>query len=843
MEQYTPMMQQYLEVKKNYQDALVFYRLGDFYEMFFEDAKIASCELDLVLTGRNAGVKDRVPMCGVPFHAVTGYIQRLVQKGYKVAIVEQMEDPALAKGLVKRDVIKVVTPGTVIDELFDERSSIYLAAVVDYQYGLALSICEMSTGETTVTHIPRNILHLQQTLLKNNIREIVVKEGFDEKFIRGVRDLSAVAISYCGEDQIGEDYLPLCEEVTEAPQREAYGVMLNYLIETQKRMMHHLQTVEIENENDVLYMDFSTQQNLELVVPLRTQSKSETLWSFLDHCQSAMGSRLLKKWIERPLVDKKKILFRQDRLDYLMKNYLVREDLKDKLNQIYDMERLIARVAYGSANAIDCQRLQKTLSQVPDILALFQDAPVFQEYQDIDCCLPLTELLDGAFVENPPVSVKEGGMFAEGFSEQLDEYRSAQKDGKNWILQQENYERERTGIKTLKIGYNRVFGYYIEVSKGAAAQVKEEYGYVRKQTLTNAERYITSELKEKEDAILHAEERSIRLETELFANLLEQIRSYLPKLQKLALMLANMDVYYALSSISADNGYVRPVFTEDPLKIEEGRHPILEKISTNRYVSNSLAMDKEKQILIITGPNMGGKSTYMRQVALIILMAQIGCFVPAKKCEMPIFDKIFTRIGASDDILSGQSTFMVEMTEANNALSQATEHSLILFDEIGRGTSTYDGMALAQAMIEYIAVCIHAKTLFSTHYHELTSLDESLPVVKNVHVEVHEDNGHVTFMYRVKQGKADRSYGINVARLAKLPDAVLDRASDLLAEYESKKRVVQQSLGIVEMVKAPVKEQGVLDKLEMVDPNQLSPLQALQMIMDLKLELSVAQKA
>lgn len=355
MEQYTPMMQQYLEVKKNYQDALVFYRLGDFYEMFFEDAKIASCELDLVLTGRNAGVKDRVPMCGVPFHAVTGYIQRLVQKGYKVAIVEQMEDPALAKGLVKRDVIKVVTPGTVIDELFDERSSIYLAAVVDYQYGFALSICEMSTGETTVTHIPRNILHLQQTLLKNNIREIVVKEGFDEKFIRGVRDLSAVAISYCAEDQIGEEYLPLCEEVSDGAQREAYGLMLNYLIETQKRMMHHLQTVEIENENDVLYMDFSTQQNLELVVPLRTQSKSETLWSFLDRCQSAMGSRLLKKWIERPLVDKKKILFRQDRIEYLMKNYLVREDLKDKLNQIYDMERLIARVAYGSANAIDCR--------------------------------------------------------------------------------------------------------------------------------------------------------------------------------------------------------------------------------------------------------------------------------------------------------------------------------------------------------------------------------------------------------------------------------------------------------------------------------------------------------
>ena len=837
MEQYTPMMQQYLEVKKNYQDALVFYRLGDFYEMFFDDAKIASSELDLVLTGRNAGVKERVPMCGVPFHAVTGYIQRLVQKGYKVAIVEQMEDPALAKGLVKRDVIKVVTPGTVIDELFDERSSIYLAAVVDNQYELALSICEMSTGETTVTHIPRNMIHLQQTLLKNNIREIVVRDNFDEKMIRAVRDLSAVAISYCNEDHIDEEYLPLCDQITDPAQRQAYGIMLNYLIETQKRMMHHLQTVEIENEDDVLYMDFSTQQNLELVAPLRTQSKSETLWSFLDCCQSTMGSRLLKKWIERPLIDKKKILFRQDRIEYLMQNFMVREDLKDSLHQIYDMERLIARVAYGSANAIDCQRLQKTLAQVPDILALFADAPVFQEYQNIDCCESLNELLDGAFVENPPAVTKEGGMFAEGFSDQLDEYRSAQKDGKNWILQQESYERERTGIKTLKIGYNRVFGYYIEVSKGATSQVKEEFGYVRKQTLTNAERYITAELKEKEDAILHAADRAIRLESELFANLLEQIRSYLPKLQKLALMLANMDVYYSLSAIGSENGYIRPVFTEDPLNIEEGRHPILEKVSKQRYVSNSLKMDKDNQILIITGPNMGGKSTYMRQVALIILMAQIGSFVPAKKCEMPIFDKIFTRIGASDDILSGQSTFMVEMTEANNALSQATENSLILFDEIGRGTSTYDGMALAQAMIEYIAVCIHAKTLFSTHYHELTSLDESLPVVKNVHVEVHEENGNVTFMYRVKNGRADRSYGINVARLAHLPEAVLDRAADLLKEFESKKHVVQQSLNMVEMVKAPVKEQAVLDKLEAVDPNQMSPMQALQMLMDLQKEI------
>ncbi|MEG2328552.1 DNA mismatch repair protein MutS [Anaerorhabdus sp.] len=834
MIKYTPMMEQYLEVKKGYLDALVFYRLGDFYEMFFDDAKIASSELDLVLTGRNAGVEEKVPMCGVPHHAATTYIQRLVQKGYKVAIVEQLEDPSTAQGIVKRDVIKVVTPGTVMDDLTDEKNSIYLASIIDYQYGFALSVVEMSTGETFIKNVDRNWVVLTQTILKNNIKEVVVKSSFDEKGVKILRELGNVVISYCDETSIEAQYIELCEEVKEERNREAYGLMLHYLEATQKKMLGHLQLVEIEREDDVLYMDFSTQQNLELVIPLRAQSKSETLWSFMDRCQSAMGSRLLKKWVEKPLVDKKKIELRLDRVEILMKDFIAREELKENLSKVYDVQRLIARVAMGSANAMDCIRLQKTLNAVPAIFDGLK-GEVFDELKKGDRLQDLHAQLEHAFVENPPLSTKEGGMFQDGYDAELDEIRIIQRQGKDWILQLENAEKEKTGIRTLKIGYNRVFGYYIEVSKGANSQIKDEFGYIRKQTLTNCERYVTQDLKEKEDAILHAEERLVRRELQLFQELLEKIKRYLPKLQKLAAILSEIDCYYAMSSLCSEQGYIRPVFTDKDVNIVQGRHPILDKMmKEKRYVANDLMMNDENEILIITGPNMGGKSTYMRQVALNVVLAQMGCFVPCKKCEIPLFDKIFTRIGASDDILSGQSTFMVEMSEANHALTFATEKSLILFDEIGRGTSTYDGMALAQAMIEYISTCIHAKTLFSTHYHELTALEDSISCVKNVHVEVHEEDDHVTFMYRVKKGKADRSYGINVAKLAKLPESVLSRAKDLLKELESHKRVVQQSYQIVELKKEATKETKIVEMLDQVNPNELTPIQALQMIIDLK---------
>lgn len=829
---YTPMMQHYLSIKKQYPDTLVFYRIGDFYEMFFDDARIASRELDLVLTGKSAGVEEKVPMCGVPHHAVQSYIQRLVARGYKVTIVEQMQDPKEAQGLVERDVIRVITPGTVMDEITDEKSSVYLAAVIDYGYGYALSFAEVSTGENFVENCAHKDNALLQMIMKNNAREVVVKHGFRERILKQLREMQVV-ISYCDNTDIKEEYKPLTDEITKDYDLESYGLMLNYLEATQKHMLAHLQTAVLAEEDEVLYMDYSTRQNLELTQPLHENGKAITLWSFLDTCKSAMGSRQLRKWIESPLVSQEKIEKRLDRVEWLMKNFMKRQKIRDSLGNIYDLQRLIARCAMNNANAIDCQRLVKTLAEVPTVLAQVDGEP-FKAYSTLDPLSDLYDQIKDAFKDDLPVSTTDGGMFKDGYNAELDEAREIQRNGRDFIASLEAKERERTGIKTLKIGYNKVFGYYIEISKAAAKQVKDEWGYIRKQTLTNNERFISPELKEKEDMILHAEENAIRIEKELFQKILEEIRKYLPKLQKLAKALAEIDCYAALAEDSSKYGYTRPVFDEDELDIKSGRHPILDEMMKDpKYVANSLYLDHDTSVLLVTGPNMGGKSTYMRQTALIVIMAQIGCFVPAKSCHMPVFDKIFTRIGASDDILSGQSTFMVEMTEANHALQEATDHSLILFDEIGRGTSTYDGMALAQAMLEYIASCIHAKTLFSTHYHELTSLTDSVGCVKNVHVVVKEDNEKVTFLYKIKDGPAGHSYGINVARLAGLPESVLDRAKQLQKELESKKRVVQQSFQVVEMKKEDPEADAIKDKLNAVDPDALSPREAWVMLNDL----------
>ncbi len=832
---YTPMMQHYLSVKEQYPDALVFYRIGDFYEMFFEDAKIASKELDLILTGKSAGVEDKVPMCGVPHHAVQSYLQRLVSKGYKIAIVEQMQDPKEAVGLVERDVIRVITPGTVMDEITDEKASVYLASITDYGYGYSLAFTEMSTGENFVEDVEHKDNTLIQTVLKNNVREVVVRKGFRDKVIKMLREMHVV-ISYCEEDAIKEAYLPLAENITKDYDRTSYGLMLNYLEATQKHILAHLQSAVYNQEDETLYMDYSTRQNLELTVPLHENGKAVTLWSFLDTCKSAMGSRQLRKWIERPLVNAQQIEKRYDRTEWLMKNFMNRQAMRDAMSNVYDLQRLIARCAMNTANAVDCQRLVKTLAEVPTILTNIQ-SDEFAAYASAD---PLTELytkLKDAFVDDPPLLVSDGGMFRDGYNQELDEARTIQRGGRDFIANMEAREKEKTGIKTLKIGYNKIFGYYIEISKAAAQEVKPEWGYIRKQTLTNNERFISPELKEKEDAILHAEENAIRIEKQLFQEILDTIRGYLPKLQKLAKILAEIDCYGALAEASSNYGYVRPEFTEDELDIENGKHPILDEMMKDpKYVANAVKMDHDNSILLITGPNMGGKSTYMRQTALIVVMAQIGCFVPAKSCRMPVFDKIFTRIGASDDILSGQSTFMVEMTEANRALQDATDHSLILFDEIGRGTSTYDGMALAQSMIEYIATCIHAKTMFSTHYHELTALTDNVKGVRNVHVAVKEDDEKVTFLYKIKEGPAGRSFGINVARLAGLPESVLDRAKDLQNELESRKRVVQQNFQLVEMKKEDTEADAIKQKLLSVSPDDLSPRQAWEMLNDLYAE-------
>ncbi len=843
MSEYTPMMKHYLEIKEKYPNALVFYRLGDFYEMFFDDAKTASHELDLVLTGRNAGVEEKVPMCGVPFHAVNGYIQRLINKGYKVAIVEQLEDPTEAVGLVKRDVIKIVTPGTIMDELTDETGSIYLASLVDQGYGYSLAICDCTTGEGKFISINHDTTSLIQTLISNEVRELVVDSKFNKKTLTNLSDSYFLTISECNETTIKEDYKHLLNGCQDIHLNEAFGRLLNYLEVTQKRTMSQLRPFELINEEDYLKMDYSTIIGLELVQPSKTNNKSITLYSFLNNTRSAIGARQLKKWVSRPLRDINKIDQRLDMITYLNKNFLKREQLKEYLSSLYDLERIVARIAYGSANPKDCQRLAKSLENVPEILNIVKESKCYPEYDDINSCREIYDLLNEALTEDPPVLIRDGNIFKDGYDKQLDEYRNILKNGKNWIASLEQSERERTQIKTLKIGYNRVFGYYIEVSKGALSQIKEEWGYQRKQTLTTGERFITEQLKEKEDMILHAEEKSLKLEVALFSQLIDKIKKDLYNLQQLSNCLAVIDAIYSLAVVSSNFGYVRPTFNNDHLlNIVSGKHPILNSFKNIKYVPNDLYMDKEVTTLVITGPNMGGKSTYMRQCVLLAIMAQIGCYLPAKKAELPLFDQIFTRIGSTDDILSGQSTFMVEMLEANNALSKATKDSLIIFDEIGRGTSTYDGMALAQAMLEYIDAAIKAKTLFSTHYHELTALENNMEHLRNKHVQVAENDGEITFLYKVKDGKADKSYGIHVASLAKLPSSVIERAKALLKELESSKKIRNDQSQIIMLEKIPNDLQQVKQLLQLADPNNMTPIEALQFVSTLKEKIKDSNK-
>lgn len=838
MAEYTPMMKHYLTLKEQNPDTLIFYRLGDFYELFMDDAKIASKELDLVLTGRNAGQEDRVPMCGVPHHAVNSYIQRLIQKGYKVAIAEQLEDPAEAVGLVKRDIIRVITPGTSTDESQDERISVYLGSIYDYQYGFAVTLAELATGETKAFLLDYDETDLVQFLRTKNVREVVLSSAEVQK-ARGkswVR-LSDVTLSSCDDDNLRQEYEELLGNIRDSRIIASFGRLVNYLEATQKKAIRNLSPLTLSKDGDYLYMDYSTKQNLELTAPMRNGTKSTTVWGFLDHCQSSMGSRTLRRWVEYPLVQKEEILRRQDMIGWLNRNYLSKGKLKEKLGDVYDLERLISRIALGSVNAKDCLRLHKTLSSAPEILEIMRKAKIDEEFENTPDGKECAALLDNVFVDDPPVLTNEGGMFRDGYSAELDELRRIGKNSKEWLTAFEAKEKERTGIKNLRIGYNRVFGYYIEISKGNLPLVKEEWGYIRKQTLTNNERFITQELKEKEDEILHAEERAVKLESLLFEELVSKLKEEIPTLQTIAKALAKADAYYSLAEASAKPGYVKPVFSEErSVRIENGRHPILESVHAETpYIANSVIMPEETNVLMITGPNMGGKSTYMRQTVLILIMAQIGCYVPAKRCELPIFDKIFTRIGASDDILAGQSTFMVEMNEANHALKNATRNSFILFDEIGRGTATYDGMALAQAIVEYITTCIEAKTMFSTHYHELTSLEETHSTIKNVHVTVHEADDVITFLYKVKNGPADRSYGINVAKLADLPESVLERAKVLLKIMETQnasKRNAQTQM--IMMEKVPENLDKIRKLLEMTDPNAMTPIAALQFVADLK---------
>lgn len=833
---YTPMMQHYLKMKEENPDAILFYRLGDFYEMFFDDAKLVSQELDLVLTGRSAGVEEKVPMCGVPFHAANSYISRLVKKGYKVAICEQLEDPSNAKGLVDRGIVKIVTPGTYMDSTMDAKTTNYMASCDISSFEITVVYCELSTGELKYQTLQRSLVALQKALLEQNVSELVCPMAMDKKWMSALEEMETILISKHKKSSVDSQDLPLLNGIESESLKEAFALLVAYLKDTQKQHIDHFLPIESMDKDKVLVMDYETKNHLELVSSQSTNAKAESLWSFMDKCQSAMGSRLLKRWIEYPLIDAKKIAKRQAAIKDLKENFMLRENLKEHLVYVYDMERLASRMAYGSASPRDVLQLVATLEHAKPILDLAISLDSYPEFSQVPVCQELYNEIKNAIVENPPLTLKEGGVFNDGYNQELDEVRRIAKKGKDFILELEAKERERTGVKSLKVGYNRIFGYFIEVRNGNLSNIKDEFGYHAKQTLANATRFVTQELKEKEEQILHAQETKVKLEQSLFNDLLLRIKKDLFDLHACAQALSTIDVLVSLAILASEKGYVCPVFHPGyNVNVVEGKHPILDdRMKKKRYVSNDWKMSEDEHVQLITGPNMGGKSTYMRQNALLVVMAQMGSFIPAKTAELPIFDRIFTRIGASDDILTGKSTFMVEMMEANAALCYATKHSLILFDEIGRGTATYDGMALAQAMLEYIDEAIGAKTLFSTHYHELTDLEKEHPSMHNVHVDVREEKNEIEFRYRIIDGKADKSYGINVARLAHLPKVVLDRAAQLLTNFENQdnNQNYQPSLFVMEQVQ-PEKSK-LLQQLQELDIDSMTPRDALDCLYELK---------
>lgn len=787
---YTPMIQQYLQVKADYQDAFLFFRLGDFYEMFFDDAIKASQELEITLTGREGGGDERIPMCGVPYHSASQYIEQLVARGYKVAICEQVEDPKTAKGVVRREVVQLITPGTMMEvKGLNEKENNYIATMTDFADGtVGFAYNDLSTGENKVTLLNRNFDEVMNELSVSGAKEVVISSDFEGEWQRQIRERMFVTFSFEEDVTVHEENQPLFANIEEDKLQKTMARLLNYLYRTQKRSLDHLQQVSIYKVYQYMKIDFFSKRNLELTETIRSKGKKGSLLWLLDETKTAMGGRMLKQWIDRPLIQKEEIAQRHQMVETLMGAYFERQELREKLTEVYDLERLAGRVAFGNVNARDLMQLKRSLQQIPyiqDLIEKLDTESTARLAARLDPCEEVTDLLERAIVDNPPISFKEGNMIRDGYDEELDRYRDASRNGKTWIAQLEREEREKTGIKSLKVGYNRVFGYYIEVTR-ANLQHLEEGRYERKQTLTNAERFITPELKEKEALILQAEEKSVDLEYELFTAVREQIKEYIPRLQALAKTVSELDVLQCFATISEERHYVLPVFSDErQLMIKDGRHPVVEKVmKADRYVPNDCVMNEEREILLITGPNMSGKSTFMRQIALTSILAQIGCFVPATEAVLPIFDQVFTRIGAADDLISGQSTFMVEMLEAKNAITNATKDSLILFDEIGRGTSTYDGMALAQSIIEYIHHRIGAKTLFSTHYHELTVLEEELHHLKNVHVSAIEQSGKVVFLHKIKEGPTDKSYGIHVAKLADLPDEVITRANEILTSLE-----------------------------------------------------------
>ena len=808
----SPMMQQYMEIKENYKDCILFFRLGDFYEMFFDDAKTASAELELTLTGKNCGLEERAPMCGVPFHSADTYVARLVEKGYKVAICEQTEDPQTAKGIVKREVIRIVTPGTVTSEnILKDSENNFLASAYIYKDNVGLSFCDISTGEINVTQMCGDAAYSNflNEMVRIAPKELIINQGADIWF--DIDEIQRNLDIYTGfiEDErynknsaisaVNRQFGVRSPEALGIGDDEfliyALGMQLNYLFETQKQNLANITELNIYSVGESMALDKATIKNLEITETLFEKKKQGSLLGVLDRTRTAMGGRKIKQWLRSPLNDLKQIENRLDAVEYLVNEAMIRNNLRESLRQIYDFERLAGRIVYGTANGKDMIALRNSLAVLPEIKFDLEDTGVYLLdglYHQIDTLEDIYTMISRAIVDEPPFSLREGNLIRDGFSKELDDLKASIKDAKEWILGLESAERERTGISNLKVGYNKVFGYYIDITKSNLDRVPENY--IRKQTLANSERYITPELKETETLVLNAEAKINAKEYEIFTNLRESIKEHIRRIQETSKAVATLDVLTCFAESSHIYGYIRPeMYDSDEILIEKGRHPVIEQIIDDGvFVSNDLYMNRDdSSMLLITGPNMAGKSTYMRQNALIVLMAQSGCFVPCDKAKIGVVDRIFTRIGASDNLAGGQSTFYVEMSELSYILDNATPKSLVILDEIGRGTSTYDGLSIAWAVVEYLCRSDRKiRTLFASHYHELTVLEDSVSGFKNLNVEVAEENGDVVFLHKIIEGSASRSYGIHVAKLAGVPKEVLERAQDKLNDLENSSRAV-----------------------------------------------------
>ena len=822
LEDVSPMMREYLKTKSEYEGIILFYRLGDFYEMFFDDAITASHELELTLTGKQCGLSERVPMCGVPHHALNVYLEKLIEKGYKVAICEQMEDPKTAKGIVKREVIQIVSAGTLTStEIVNEKDFNYIASVTDYNYIYALSYADLLSGKVYTTFIEKIQDKIISHIVNLNIKEVVVHDNFDVDLIHKLKTNYNIFISYYNDESIYKK--DIFGRVTDSKLINNTSLLLNYLTNSLKQDLSHIQEVEVIDSGLFLELDKECIKNLELVETIRNKDRQNSLLGFMDKTKTAMGSRLLKSYLISPSINKYEILRRQNLTEKLINEFLLKSELKSYLYEIYDLERLTGKVVCSNLNARDLLQLKTSIKVIPDINNILKSLGE-RELETFD---ELYNLLESSIKEDVPLTIKEGNIIKDGFNSEIDELRSIKSGGKDFISKFEMEEKERTGIKGLKIGFNKVFGYYIEVPKGQVSQVKPEFQYDRKQTISNCERYITPLLKEKENLILNAEERLNSLEYDVFCGIKEEVKKYISSLQRVSNYIAYYDVMQSFATIAEESNFVKPTINEDGIvEIIGGRHPVVESVIDTEYIDNDVILDSETNILIITGPNMSGKSTYMREFGIIAILNQIGSYVPASKCNLPIFDKIFTRIGASDDLVGGESTFMVEMKESAYALLNATSKSLILFDELGRGTSTYDGMSLAGAIIDYIATKVKCKTLFSTHYHELTDMENKLPGIRNVHVSIDETDGDITFLHKVMDGPVDKSYGINVAKLANLPISVIDKAQELLEEYEKndnrpRKRVTQFQLDL------DTKSDELRDYIKTINPLEVTPIEAL----------------